>query len=182
MSSSIGQPQPIRDASSFRLKDKQDRVSRMSAQDVIAGTAAEDGADSRHQRVLQIPPPIRIGGSLTKSQYQYTMQTPDTEELYALAPKLKPRCAVPGFRTSPATCRSTTRSLLSTSIATRRMRLVCRPTRLRTLLYSAYGTRQISTIYTPNNEYYVITELLPQYQNDPDGALACCTCTPVAEN
>ena len=37
-----------------------------------------------------------------------------------------------------------------------------------TLLYSAYGTRQISTIYTPNNEYYVIIELLPEYQNNPD--------------
>ena len=35
-------------------------------------------------------------------------------------------------------------------------------------LYSAYGTRQISTIYTPNNEYYVILELPPQYQNNPD--------------
>src|SRR5262249_13062539 len=34
-------------------------------------------------------------------------------------------------------------------------------------LYSSYGTRQISTIYTPNNEYYVIVELLPEYQNDP---------------
>ena len=31
-----------------------------------------------------------------------------------------------------------------------------------------YGTRQISTIYTPNNEYYVIMELLPEYQNNPD--------------
>ena len=34
-------------------------------------------------------------------------------------------------------------------------------------LYSAYGTRQISTIYTPNNEYYVIVELAPQFQNNP---------------
>ena len=38
---------------------------------------------------MQIPPTIRIGGSLTKSQYQYTMQTPDTEKLYALAPKVE---------------------------------------------------------------------------------------------
>jgi HAE1 family hydrophobic/amphiphilic exporter-1 len=35
-------------------------------------------------------------------------------------------------------------------------------------LYSAYGSRQISTIYTPNNEYYVIVEVLPQYQNNPN--------------
>jgi HAE1 family hydrophobic/amphiphilic exporter-1 len=35
-------------------------------------------------------------------------------------------------------------------------------------LYSAYGTRQISPIYAPNNEYYVIVELLPEFQNNPE--------------
>ncbi len=42
------------------------------------------------------------------------------------------------------------------------------PAQVSDALYSAYGTRQISTIYTPNNEYYVIIELLPEYQNNPD--------------
>jgi len=42
------------------------------------------------------------------------------------------------------------------------------PNQVSDALYSAYGTRQISTIYAPNNEYYVITELLPQYQNLPN--------------
>ena len=41
------------------------------------------------------------------------------------------------------------------------------PEQVSNALYSAYGTRQVSTIYTPNNEYYVVVELLPQYQNDP---------------
>jgi len=34
-------------------------------------------------------------------------------------------------------------------------------------LYDAYGSRQVSTIYTPNNQYWVILELLPEYQRDP---------------
>ena len=42
------------------------------------------------------------------------------------------------------------------------------PAQVSDALYSAYGTRQISTIYTPNNEYYVIIELLPEFQNNPD--------------
>jgi HAE1 family hydrophobic/amphiphilic exporter-1 len=42
------------------------------------------------------------------------------------------------------------------------------PLQVSDALYSAYGTRQISTIYTPNNEYYVIIELLPEFQNNPD--------------
>jgi hydrophobic/amphiphilic exporter-1 (mainly G- bacteria), HAE1 family len=41
------------------------------------------------------------------------------------------------------------------------------PDQISSALYSAYGNRQVSTIYTPNNEYYVILELLPQYQNNP---------------
>jgi HAE1 family hydrophobic/amphiphilic exporter-1 len=42
------------------------------------------------------------------------------------------------------------------------------PAQVSDALYSAYGTRQISTIYSPNNEYYVIVELLPEFQNNPD--------------
>ncbi len=42
------------------------------------------------------------------------------------------------------------------------------PAQVSDALYSAYGTRQISTIYSPNNEYYVIVELLPEFQNLPD--------------
>jgi multidrug efflux pump subunit AcrB len=42
------------------------------------------------------------------------------------------------------------------------------PAQVSDALYSAYGTRQISTIYTPNNEYYVIIELLPEFQDNPD--------------
>jgi HAE1 family hydrophobic/amphiphilic exporter-1 len=42
------------------------------------------------------------------------------------------------------------------------------PVQVSDALYSAYGTRQISTIYAPNNEYYVIVELLPEFQNNPD--------------
>jgi len=41
------------------------------------------------------------------------------------------------------------------------------PQQIEDALYSAYGARQISTIYTPNNQYQVILELQPQYQTDP---------------
>ena len=43
-------------------------------------------------------------------------------------------------------------------------------------LYNAYGSRQVSTIYTPTNQYWVIMELLPEYQRDP-AALTCSTST-----
>ena len=90
-----------------------------------SGAAAEARVGSRHKRVfLQNPPPIRIGGQLTKSLYQLTLQSPDTEELYKYAPFFKPRCAsCPAFRTSPATCRSRIRRSTSRSTATRRQAL-----------------------------------------------------------
>ena len=86
--SSIGQP-TNQGRIFFRLKDKKDRVNRMSAQDVIQELRPKMAKIPGINVYLQIPPTIRIGGSLTKSQYQYTMQTPDTEKLYALAPKVE---------------------------------------------------------------------------------------------
>ena len=84
--SSIGQP-TNQGRIFFRLKDKKDRVNRMSAQDVIQELRPKMAKIPGINVYLQIPPTIRIGGSLTKSQYQYTMQTPDTEKLYALGPE-----------------------------------------------------------------------------------------------
>ena len=44
------------------------------------------------------------------------------------------------------------------------------PEQIETALYNAYGSRQVSTIYTPQNEYWVILELLPQFQSRPGRA------------
>jgi hydrophobic/amphiphilic exporter-1 (mainly G- bacteria), HAE1 family len=86
--STIGQP-TNQGRIFFRLKDKKDRVNRMSAMEVIQELRPKLAAVPGINVYLQIPPTIRIGGSLTKSQYQYTIQTPDTEKLYALAPKVE---------------------------------------------------------------------------------------------
>jgi hydrophobic/amphiphilic exporter-1 (mainly G- bacteria), HAE1 family len=86
--STIGQP-TNQGRIFFRLRDKKDRVNRMSAQDLIQELRPKLANIPGINVYLQIPPTIRIGGSLTKSQYQYTMQTPDTDKLYALAPKVE---------------------------------------------------------------------------------------------
>ena len=108
----------------FRLKDKKDRVNQHERDGRHPGTSSEDGADSRPQCVLQIPPTIRIGGSLTKSQYQYTMQSPDTAQLYQVRPSWKLRLrssAASGCHQRPAG--AATRSSRSKSITTRRTHL-----------------------------------------------------------
>jgi HAE1 family hydrophobic/amphiphilic exporter-1 len=120
----------------------------------------------------QVLPPIRIGGQLTKSQYQFTLQTPDTAELYEHAPKLEARLRNdPEFRklvqdvnsdlqiTNPQVNVEIDRDKASVLGVTAQQ--------IEDGLYTAYGQRQISTIYAPNNAYRVIMELEDQYQLDP---------------
>ena len=118
---------------------------------------------------IQIPPTIRIGGSLTKSQYQYTLQTPDTNELYEAAPKLEAALrGLPELQDVTSDLQVKNPQLTVEVDHDKAYALGLSPNQVSDALYSAYGTRQISTIYAPNNEYYVIVELLPEYQANPD--------------
>jgi HAE1 family hydrophobic/amphiphilic exporter-1 len=152
----------------FRLKDKKDRVDRMSAMEVIQELRPKLANIPGINVFLQVPPTIRIGGSLTKSQYQYTLQTPDTNQLYRDAPKLEAALrALPQLQDVTSDLQVKNPQLTVEVDHDKAYALGVTPAQVSDALYSAYGMRQISTIYTPNNEYYVITELLPQYQNDP---------------
>jgi HAE1 family hydrophobic/amphiphilic exporter-1 len=117
---------------------------------------------------LQNPPLIRIGGQLTKSQYQYTLQSPDTQELYAAAPKLEV-----ALRKSNLLQDVTSDLLMKNPQVNieidrdKASALGLNATQVEDALYTAYSARQISTIYAPNNAYRVVMEVLPQHQRDP---------------
>jgi HAE1 family hydrophobic/amphiphilic exporter-1 len=120
----------------------------------------------------QMLPTIRIGGQLTKSQYQFTLQSPDTKELYDATPKLESK-----LKTDPRVSnlvQDVTSDLLiknpQIDVNINRDRassLGISAQQVEDALYTAYGARQISTIYAPSNTYRVITELQPEYQADP---------------
>ncbi|HEV2991779.1 MAG TPA: efflux RND transporter permease subunit [Candidatus Angelobacter sp.] len=117
---------------------------------------------------LQIPPPIRIGGQLTKSQYQFTLQGPDTTELYRYAPILEQRVkALKGFLDVTTDLQVTNPEVTVQINRDKAAALNVDPRTVEDALYSAYGQRQISTIYAPNNQYKVVMELGPQFQLDP---------------
>jgi hydrophobic/amphiphilic exporter-1 (mainly G- bacteria), HAE1 family len=165
--SAIGQP-TNQGRIFFRLKDKKNRVNHMSAQEVIQELRPKLAQVPGINVFLQIPPTIRIGGSLTKSQYQYTIQTPDTERLYALAPKVEAALRQSNLLQDVTSDLQVKNPQLTVDVdRDKAYALGVSPDQVATALYSAYGTRQTSLIYTPNNEYYVITELLPQFQNNP---------------
>jgi HAE1 family hydrophobic/amphiphilic exporter-1 len=117
---------------------------------------------------FQNPPPIRLGGRLTKSQYQLTLQSTSTQELYEFAPKLE--AALHGL----TEIRDVTTDLL---LKNPQVRLAIDRDKAAALgltaeeiddaLYSAYGFRQVSTIYASNASYQVILELDRKYQDDP---------------
>jgi HAE1 family hydrophobic/amphiphilic exporter-1 len=117
---------------------------------------------------LQNPPPINIGGRFTKSQYQLTLQSPDTDELYRAAPILEAK-----MRELPSLVDVTTDLQLKNpqvDVEIDRDEAASfgiTAEAIEDALYTAYGSRQISTIYAPNNQYQVIMELESRYQRDP---------------
>jgi HAE1 family hydrophobic/amphiphilic exporter-1 len=116
---------------------------------------------------LQNPPAIQIGGRTSKSLYQFAMQGTDIQTLYPAAEKLEQAA-----KKSPLLQDVTSDLQLGNPQASvnidrdRASALGVDPAQIETALYDAYGSRQVSTIYTPNNEYWVVMELEPQYQRD----------------
>src|SRR5437879_274460 len=152
----------------FRLKDKKDRVNRMSADQIIQELRPKLAKLPGINVFLQVPPTIRIGGTLTKSQYQYSLQAPDTEALYRDAPKLESALRNSSMLQDVTSDIQVNNPQLNVIVdRDKAYAMGVTPDQVSQALYSAYGSRQVSTIYTPNNEYYVITELLPEYQNHP---------------
>ncbi|MHB9073873.1 MAG: efflux RND transporter permease subunit [Desulfobaccales bacterium] len=117
---------------------------------------------------LQNLPPIRIGGMLTKGLYQLTLQSPDTGELFKYAPLLQDKMrALPGLVDINSDLQIKNPQVNVVIDRDKAATLRVSAQQIEDALYYAYGSRQISTIYAPNNEYQVIMELEPRYQMDP---------------
>jgi hydrophobic/amphiphilic exporter-1 (mainly G- bacteria), HAE1 family len=111
---------------------------------------------------------LNIGSLPTKALYQYTLQSGDTERLYAIAPQMRDKIAkIPGLLD------------VNTDLYIKNPELTVEIDRekaavygvtvdqVRNELYNAYGTRQIGSIYTASNDYQIILETLPQFRIDP---------------
>jgi len=115
----------------------------------------------------QIPPAIQIGGRQSKSQYQFTMQGSDVATLYPAAAKLIDAARLSNKLQDVTSDLQLNNPQVSVKIdRVRATTFGVTADQIETALYDAYGSRQVSTIYTPSNEYFVILELLPQYQQD----------------
>ncbi|HWU37409.1 MAG TPA: efflux RND transporter permease subunit, partial [Candidatus Acidoferrum sp.] len=118
---------------------------------------------------LQSPPLIRVGGQLTKSLYQYTLQGSDTQEVYRVSQDLQAKiAALPGVQDVTSDLQITSPKVRVEIDRDKASALGITAGQVENALYSAYGNRQVSTIYTPTNQYWVILELDPAYQLDPE--------------
>jgi HAE1 family hydrophobic/amphiphilic exporter-1 len=113
-------------------------------------------------------PTIRIGGQLTKAPYQYTLQDTDLQELYRWAPILFEKIrGLPSLQDVNTDLQITSPQVIVDIDRNKASALGVTADQVESALYNAYGSRQVSTIYTPSNQYWVILELHPQYQRDP---------------
>ncbi|HET8972160.1 MAG TPA: efflux RND transporter permease subunit, partial [Pseudolabrys sp.] len=112
---------------------------------------------------------INLGGRLNKSQYQYTLQSNDTQDLYRITPQLRDKIAqIPGLL--DVTTDLYVKNPQVTVEVDREKSAVYGVSvdQVRQELYNAFGSRQVATIYTPANDYQVILETKPEFQQSPD--------------
>src|SRR5579884_406639 len=118
---------------------------------------------------LQNPPAIRIGGQITKSLYQYTLSSPKIDQLYEYAEKFEARMRdLPGL--ADVTSDLQIRNPQANVVVDREKAsaLGVTPQQVEDALYSAYGQRLVSPIYTSNDEYWVVLDVQSRFQSDPD--------------
>jgi HAE1 family hydrophobic/amphiphilic exporter-1 len=169
-SSSVGAggPNSTGNAGRFYIRLKPRSQRKLSSDQVIQELRPKLAAIPGINAYLQNPPSIRLGGSFSKSLYQFTLQDSDIKELYEWAPKMEARMKqLPDLQDVTTDLLITSPQIVVDIDRDKALALNVTADQIENTLYNSYGQRQISSIYTPTNQYYVIMELENKYQTDP---------------
>jgi HAE1 family hydrophobic/amphiphilic exporter-1 len=110
---------------------------------------------------------LNISGRFSKSQYQYTLQSSDTEGLYMAAPVLAEKIAKIEGIVDVETDLSIKNPQMTVEIDRERAAIYgISIEQVRQEMFNAFGSRQVATIFTSDNDYPVILETLPEFQTD----------------
>jgi multidrug efflux pump len=151
---------------SINLKDIDDRD--VSASDVIRRLQSKLPNVQGIQMYMQPVQDITVDDRVSRTQYQYTLEDPDANELNEWANKLVEKMQHLSQLEDVATDQQTGGRAVSLVIdRVTASRLGIAPSTVDSTLYDAFGQRQISTMYTQLNQYHVILEAQPQFQLDP---------------
>jgi hydrophobic/amphiphilic exporter-1 (mainly G- bacteria), HAE1 family len=151
----------------IRLKPRSER--KLSADQIIQELRAKVMHVPGIRTFFQNPPVIQVGGRMTRSQYQYTLQSTNTQDLYRYAPLLAEKVAMlPGVQDVTTDLKLNNPEVNIEIDRDRASVLGVSAEQVEDALYSAYGSREVSTIYTAIDQYAVLLELEPEHQQDPD--------------
>jgi len=148
------------------LKPKSER--KLSADQVIAQLRRPLSHVAGARTFLQSVQDIRVGGRQSNAQYQFTLLSDNTADLYKWAPKL-----TEALQANPALADVNSdqqQGGLEAMVHIDRAsaaRLNIKPAQIDNTLYDAFGQRQVSTIYTPLTQYHVVMEVAPKYWQSP---------------
>ena len=151
----------------LRLKPREQRS--VSADQFIQEVRPKIGMIPGVLAFLQNPPLIRVGGQFTKSMYQLTLRGTNAPEIYHWIPQIETRMrSLPGFQDVTSDLQINSPQVIVDFQRDRLQSLGVTAELVQNTLYSAYGDRLVSLIYTQSNQYQVILELLPEFQMDPN--------------
>ena len=151
----------------FALKPFEERTD--SAQQIVQRLRQKVSVVQGAKFFMQVPQNITVGGRLSRTQYQYTLTDTNNDELYHWAPILEAEMRKLHELqdvTSDQQNNSPTMAIDIDRDAASRLGVTA--AMIDQTLYDAFGQRQIATIYTATNQYKVILEVQPQYQNNTD--------------
>ena len=119
------------------------------------------------QVYFQNPAAVNVGSIGSNAQYQYVLQGPDIDALYSAAPKFEQALdKIPGIEDVSSDLQLDNPEINVKILREAASTLGVTAEQIQTILYSAYGGQQVSTIYGSTNEYWVMMQLAPQYQSD----------------
>jgi HAE1 family hydrophobic/amphiphilic exporter-1 len=143
------------------------RAERIQVDQVIQELRPKLAAVPGVTTFLRNDPPIRIGGIQSKALYQFTLQIASTVDLFRAAQDFVARMQqLPGLQDVTSDLQIKNPQINVVLDRDKASAMGVTANQVEDALYSAYGFRQVSTIFAPNNQYYVILELEPQYQRD----------------
>ena len=142
---------------------------RLSADQVIGrlrGRLAEIPGATLYLQPVQ---DLRVGGRVSSSQYQYTLQSDDLKELNEWAPRMLAKLpTLPGLVDVTSDQQNRGREARVSIDRATASRMAITPQQIDDALYDSFGQRQVSTMYTPLNQYHVVMEVDPRFAQNPD--------------
>ena len=151
----------------IELKPKGQR--KQSADQVINELRPQLARVSGIQAFLQSVQDVRMGGRSSRTQYQYSLQDANLDELSQWAPRMVDKLrSLPELRDVASDQQTAGLQLSGTIDRDTAARLGVTPALIDQTLYDAFGQRQVSTLFTPTNQYRVVMEVLPESAAHPD--------------